>query len=285
MHVTDPASFVRALRRVNASESSIAYDNEDGTLRFVIAHNDDGSAGKFMAFDVCIANTDSDGPAGERLAAIMALDHDVQTDEFSDCYDLETFELPKDGPIDDEELQEMIDLVNKTYAYKICPCDKYLIKDKADLCFFCEATGDEAGLRKEQCPICLDDGYMMHLKKTSCCGQLVHRRCTKQWSNAGKTDKCALCRGPCDERPSKRAREVVIDLDDIAARISAHIIDSVTAQTTTPGDTTPGDTTPEGTTPEGTTPGDTTPGDTTPGDTTPGPAPGDDTDAPVQPIV
>ncbi len=217
----DMDSFLRALRRVDDCESSIAYDNEDGTIRFLIVHNAEGSAGKYMTFDVSVA-VDEDKDGG-RMAKIMDLDHDIwQEDEDSGLFEIESFEFLKQDP-DREDVRTMMDLVNKTYWYKVCPCQKYLIKDRSDLCFFCELTATPEDLTKDTCPICLEDAYMMHLKKTPCCSQLVHRGCIKEWSVKGKTDKCALCRGSSGEAPPhKRVAGplMVLDFEEVAARIA-----------------------------------------------------------------
>lgn len=205
--------FWDVLKRIYDSNDGVVYENEERSFKFMIRNNPDGGAGKFMVMDLVIIATEDD----ERVSEVLELEHDGWWDDDDDTsFIVESWEFEKAKP-DQEQLQEMMEYVNCTYDYKICPCGKYFIKDKKDACFFCEMTASDADMKRETCPICLADGFFMHMKKTKCCDQIVHRGCAKTWSLKGKTNTCALCRAPVLNSPPRMERDrIVLQIDETA---------------------------------------------------------------------
>lgn len=206
--------FWSAVQRIHETNSGITYHNEDSTFKLMIRNDPDGGAGKFMVLDLIIVAPEEE----ERVIEALEMENDGWWDEDDPtAFVVESWEFLKKDP-DEDEIKEMMDYVNATYKYKICPCAKYFIKDGKDMCVFCELTASQDDLKKESCPICLSDGYTMHMKKTKCCSQTVHKDCAKTWSLKGNTDKCALCRATNDDAPSRQPRggtdRLVLQIDE-----------------------------------------------------------------------
>jgi hypothetical protein len=205
--------FWSVLKRIHETNDGVVYQNEERSFKFMIRNDPDGGAGKFMVFDLAIIATEDD----DRVQEALEMEHDGWwDDDDSTMFVIESWEFEKAGP-DDEELQEMMDYVNCTYDYKICPCGTYFIKDKKDACFYCEMTASDEDMKRETCPICLSDGFTMHMKKTKCCDQIVHRGCAKAWTLKGKSGTCALCRAPTQASPPRVGRDrIVLQIDENA---------------------------------------------------------------------
>ena len=209
--VQDKTKFFSALQRIHATNGGLTFPNDDSTFKIMIRNDPEGGAGKFMVFDLVIIAPEDE----ERVIEVLELEHEGWWDEDDDsAFVVESWEFDKKVP-DDDELTEMVDYVNKVHGYKICPCAKYFIKDGRDLCYFCELTATDTSMHREACPICISDGYAMHMKTTSCCSQKVHTECARAWSLKGGTNTCALCRAPTsDIRRTIRADRVVVQFDD-----------------------------------------------------------------------
>lgn len=225
MFVSDRSQFLKTLRRVHADGSYIMYPNADDTLRFMLRDMAQGGAGKYMTFELVMVLDDEDG----RVAKALRYEHDEYADE-DDAVGrvIGDLELGKGSPDEDEleELDEFQALVNKTRGYRICPCETYLIKDDADKCFACEMRAVAADLVEDTCPICLEQALMMHMKRTKCCGKLVHRGCSAAWAASGSSSAptCPLCRGDSGEAPpTKRMRLDVVIEDSLVEGLVAAI--------------------------------------------------------------
>lgn len=232
--------FWTALKRVHATNSAVTYFSKDESFKLMIRNDPEGGAGKYMVVDLVIVAPEDE----DRVLDVLELENDGWwDDEDPAAFVVESWEFEKDAP-DEDELTEMMEYVNATYKYTFCPCGKYFIKDDRDVCVFCDMTASDDDLRKESCPICLSDGYMMHMKKTACCGQIVHRECCKAWTNKSKT--CALCRAKVTPDParrgSRRPTNVVLQIDDTAieqlvgriSRLAADTSETGTPETETP---------------------------------------------------
>ncbi len=211
--VKNKERFWEVLKRIHESNDGVVYENEERSFKFMIRNDPEGGAGKFMVMDLVIIATEND----ERVLDVLELEHDGWWDEDDDTsFVVESWEFEKSKP-NQEELQEMMDYVNCTYDYKICPCEKYFIKDKKDACFFCEMTASDDDMKRETCPICLVDGFAMHMKRTKCCNQVIHRGCARAWTLKGKTNTCAMCRAPTQASPPRRERDrIVLQIDESA---------------------------------------------------------------------
>jgi hypothetical protein len=205
--------FWSVLQRVHETNDAIVYENDERSFKFMIRNDPDGGAGKFMVMDLAIIAPEDD----ERVQEALEYEHDGWWDDDDPTtFVVESWEFEKAKP-DQGELQEMMDYVNRTHEYKICPCGRYLVKDKKDACFFCEMTASDDDMKRETCPICLCDGFAMHMKRTKCCDQIVHRGCAKAWTLKGKTGTCALCRAPTQASPPRIGRDqIVLQIDETA---------------------------------------------------------------------
>jgi hypothetical protein len=211
MMIRDNKQFVVALKRMHELPgSTMTYNSDDGKLSFVVRDLPQGRTGKSMTFDLGILVLEDD----HVLNKVLSLENDGWFDEQEDdssarIYVLEQFELDKPEP-DKDDIDAFVNSVNQTVKYKICPCDKYLIKDGDLKCFYCEMTATDEDLALQECPICSDEGLAMHMKKTSCCGKDVHRSCAIKWAleQLKKSEKtsCALCRTEIEEPEAKRIR-------------------------------------------------------------------------------
>jgi hypothetical protein len=240
MLVRDTKSLMETLRRMSESEKSIGYPNEDGTIRFILRNDPEGSAGRYMAFELVVVTDDENEDDNARVREAITHDYDGYWEDAADpaeaAYILDSWELPKDLPKDPakfasdevkETLEEIRDAINESRGYKICPCSKYFIKDGKPLCLFCHLTATPPDFEAAECPICMDDGLAMHMKPTKCCDKMVHRECLRTWGLKSNTDKCPLCRQPC-ETPKPRAR-VSRGSDQFVVRIGEAILEQLQA--------------------------------------------------------
>jgi hypothetical protein len=80
---------------------------------------------------------------------------------------------------------------------RICPCNRHLIKDKCDMCFFCHMTASSDELHKVMCTICHQETPRVTVHRQSCCQQFMHPLCLARWQcsdASGTNPTCPMCR-------------------------------------------------------------------------------------------
>ena len=92
------------------------------------------------------------------------------------------------------DARKVSDAVNAAYLYRVCPCGKYLIKDDAAICLYCQMTATPSTKRVHFCPICCDEGREMHMTHTPCCRQFAHTHCLATWHHKSGDERCPFCR-------------------------------------------------------------------------------------------
>jgi hypothetical protein len=176
------------LERLHATNDGVAFWSRSRKFKLMIRPDPEGSAGKFVTFDVVMLNDD------HTLDKFLELDTNGGfVDDDNEEYVIDSWEFDKKKP-GSQDLDSMIECVNSVYNYELCHCGERFIKDVgASMCVFCEMYARDEDLVKFTCPICLDDGIALHSKKTTCCSNVMHKTCYDEWSRKGNS-KCAICR-------------------------------------------------------------------------------------------
>lgn len=229
--VKDLSMLKGTLARMGESKMGMVYENHDGTIRFMLRLDPEGSSGHFDLFELCVV-ADKNDDACDRVREALVLDYDgwEAEDDPDSTYVMDSWEIRRGKP-SREILAKMRDTINSSTRYSICPCSKYLIKDGLDkkACFHCHVTATKDSFREISCPICFDDGLLMHMITTSCCKKQVHRECLRTWGIRSKTDKCPMCRQPCQMPPPRQPRSpaaemsIEIDMSELEGAVSRAI--------------------------------------------------------------
>lgn len=192
-YIQSAENFLRALRRLAGNNEGIQFDNVDSRLRIMLRHDptadDDDDHGFELAFVYC----EEKDPTG-KFATLLEFEHGGYFDD-DNGFVFESFEIPRAAVPSDEAVRYAAKLVDDVYHTRICPCDRYLIKDAADLCVHCELTATVAGIEKSQCGVCHEDAYACHAHRMTCCSKRLHTQCLERWKTTSQTDPCCpFCR-------------------------------------------------------------------------------------------
>ena len=186
--VQELKSLLAALERLFLLNDSVTFWNADRTLRYGL-RNDPCEEEGSVAFEFYVV-VDEDDP---HRALFDMSDDGYFDDDGSFVLNRWTFALASFGPGD---AATVAGALNRAYLYRVCPCAKYLIKDDAALCVFCQMTATVADRAVSFCPICCEDGVAMHMTRSTCCQQAMHRRCLDAWHAKQTPHTCPLCRAP-----------------------------------------------------------------------------------------
>ena len=193
--IRDPKALRTTLRRMQLANEAITFWNQDRTLKLMLRNDPDmdeeDDPVKLVSADLCIV-VDEDDAAATRA---MEMEHDGVFEE-STMFVVDNFEVPMDGPDALDELLVATRRINALHRTTICGCGKYLIKDEAPVCLFCEMTAADQDLDTQFCAICQDTGARAHMATQACCSQTLHRTCLDAWraKGEGETRRCPLCR-------------------------------------------------------------------------------------------
>lgn len=202
--ITDPGALLRVLKRLHATDDGYAgfRFRTAGGLRVAIRNDSDSDDLRdetWLAFDVNIAVEEDEPPSV--LKAIKNEIH-VIADDTAGLYVIDEFEF---DPADQESLTSAMDFINDVNMWTVCPCGDYFIKDRGDMCYFCDMSmrADENG---EQifCPICHDVGHVRWMVTTNCCKQKLHKKCKEACivsedlrnRDGARCSRCPMCREP-----------------------------------------------------------------------------------------
>lgn len=197
--VKDAKSLLACLLRMHASNEAVVFWNASREFKMML-RNDPVEPG-VVAFDLCIVPDDDsddegDSEGGDPLRQVLELEHDGYDEDGMFVVEARSF------PMDDLVarpylLDDVLGRINAVWRYAVCKCNRYLIKDGAPTCLFCQLTHDVvADAAEHVCAICLERSPARHMVKQACCAQLLHARCLAVWtSSAGQHARCPLCRG------------------------------------------------------------------------------------------
>lgn len=185
MLVQDPRSMASALRRLMITNDAMLFYNQQQSLKLMI-RNDPVDADT-LACELAVV-TDDD----EQLQRVMELNNDAYVDE-PGTYVIDSWSFPL-KTFKPEDAAKVMAAVNAAYAVTVCPCGRYLIKDDAPMCTFCDMTSRAGERATHFCSICCEDGMEMHMTTMPCCQQLLHQRCLDTWKDKSGDDRCPLCR-------------------------------------------------------------------------------------------
>ena len=187
--VREVTSLLAAMERLYLLNDSVCFWNADRSLRCGLRHDpsddDDG-----VGFELYVV-VDEDDPGAKALFDMS--DDGYVDDDGTFVLHRWTFRLASFGP---EDAATVASVINRLYLYRVCRCSKYLIKDDAFLCVFCQMTATIGDRAVVFCPICCEDGVAMHMTCVPCCQQTLHTRCLEAWHAKRTPRTCPLCRAP-----------------------------------------------------------------------------------------
>lgn len=179
--VRDPASLLAALERLFLATDSVNFWNDGRSMKMGI-RSEPADEDDYVDIEVYLV---MDSAMKEPLS--MSDDGYIDDDKFVVrrwTFPMVDFTVAK--------AEKIATLLNEMYLYRLCPCGKYIIKDDALLCVYCQLTATTAERATHYCPICCQDGVLKHMEETACCKQMLHRHCQKRWRLEHK--QCPLCR-------------------------------------------------------------------------------------------
>jgi hypothetical protein len=146
-----------------------------------------------MSFEIVVIYGEEKDPQGTFKSLL-----DREFEEIDeDVYLLEDFTIRKNAKADSTEVLEAIKNVNACYEYRLCPCNKYVIKDAHAMCFYCHMTAVNSDMNLETCTICHEETHKIAMRPQPCCKQYMHTRCINTWNNLNPN--CPICRGIPDK--------------------------------------------------------------------------------------
>lgn len=189
--VSDGAALLSALVRLHAHNDAIIFWNADESFK-ILMRNDPVDSETY-AFDLSIlCEEDADDPVNK----LLQTEHDGYFDE-PGVFTFETLSVSSSSGADADDVRHAMSRINELWAYKICPCGSYLIKDGGSLCNFCDMTMTPADREVHFCPICHENSIRKHMTRQDCCSQYIHTSCLNTWyaKSGSSGGACPLCRG------------------------------------------------------------------------------------------
>jgi hypothetical protein len=195
MFIKNAQNFTSALRRLNAHNDAMIFWNDARDLKLMIRADMSEEDDEWMTFDFVIVYDAESDRSGTRFE-LMDLEHDGYYDDDEDLFFIDDFRMPKCPSFDNEDTIKAMNLINKFYTTRVCPCSKYLIKNGEASCTYCLLTADAKDAVEFTCPICLDTIFGCHAVCQPCCSTHLHRACLDTWSNQSMDSarRCPLCR-------------------------------------------------------------------------------------------
>lgn len=217
--------FLNGLRRLHAADDALAWTNDAGDLKFSMTSVADDADGRDMEFEVAYVVD----PADAKLRRLLDKEPKGMLDDDDDptAFLIDSFDLDRDDPAPDV-LAEMQALFRKTKAYAVCPCDEYVVKDGGAMCVHCEMTATDEGLVREECPICMETGAVMHMTTTGCCKKRLHVACWDACVTKGKSTACPFCRDDPLVKLMPQINDIIATLAaNVAARNATEVVDAM----------------------------------------------------------
>lgn len=178
--------FLGSLNRIYSANRGFTFRNEEETFDLTLRPDPDVT--DRMSFEVVILYEEEKDPNGTFRALLERECIEMDEDEFL----LEDFCLSKEATPDSPEVAHAINIINACYAYRLCSCSKYMIRDAHPMCYFCHMIATEEDMKKETCAICHEETPKIGMKPQPCCRQYMHVRCIKKWNDTNPN--CPICR-------------------------------------------------------------------------------------------
>jgi hypothetical protein len=189
--VCDGSALLSTLVRLHAHNDAIIFWNAEESFK-ILLRNDPVDLETY-AFDLSIlCEEDADDP----LNKMLQTEHDGFFDE-PGVFTFETTTVSQSSTADSDDVRTAMTRINDIWAYKICMCGSYLIKDDGSMCNFCAMTLTPADREVHFCPICHENSIRKHMTRQDCCSQYIHTSCLNTWYAKGDPSSamCPLCRG------------------------------------------------------------------------------------------
>lgn len=188
--VSDGSALLSALVRLHAHNDAIIFWNAEESFK-ILLRNDPVDLETY-SFDLSILCEED---ADDSVNKLLQTEHDGYFDE-PGVFTFETISVSSSSRADSEDVRHAMNRINELWAYKICPCGAYLIKDEGSMCNFCEMTLTPADREVHFCPICHENSIQKHMTRQDCCSQYIHTTCLDTWyAKSDSSGVCPLCRG------------------------------------------------------------------------------------------
>ena len=189
--ITSKEALLQTLIRLREANDNIAF-RTTGWLR-VMVRNDPSSDSvnkDNLDFDVSVV-AEEEVPA---VAKALKNEIDIIEDECGVIV-IEEYSFLE---TDTESLEQTMDFLNLVDSWCICPCGEYLIKDKKNMCYYCDMTQNPQETAGIFCPICHEEGCSRWMVETECCKQKMHRKCRETCIATAEARlqeaSCPMCR-------------------------------------------------------------------------------------------
>ena len=192
--VREPLGLLQCLRRLHETTDSLVFWNADKTIRLMLRVDAEDSDQDTMAFCLGVVVSEDDDDAMD-LTEVLKLEHEGYLDE--DVFVIETVTLSRSTATPgDEDLIKVMRAINRLFAFRICPCAQYFLKDEDHaVCAWCLLGSAGADMETEFCCICHQKAAVRHMAKQPCCGQKLHQLCLDAWNRSrGGEAPCPMCR-------------------------------------------------------------------------------------------
>lgn len=189
--ISNKKYLLEALHRMNDEHRGFSFENHEGTFQMTLRPEkneclvDDG----FISFEIVVVYGEDKDPHRTFRALLEREFEEMDEDE----YLVDDFSIEKTSTETSEDVCVAMDIINRCFSYRFCPCNKYLIGGTTyPMCYHCHMTATEDDMKIETCTICHDETPRIAMKPQPCCKQYMHVRCIDKWNDVNPT--CPMCR-------------------------------------------------------------------------------------------
>lgn len=190
--IQNPLFLLDALRDLHRDEESIMFPNATGDIVYVLQATGDATD-ELMSFDLAMCY-DETVDCHEKIRYILEHEYSaIQNEE--DNYSMYMFTVKPEPS--SAELLEIMDVLNRMHAMRICECFRYFVKaPDRDVCYMCTMRGHLSSDLPVDCVICNDpvQTSMGSMEMKACCQQVMHKRCVELWRRDDASKICPICR-------------------------------------------------------------------------------------------
>ena len=185
--VHDPKCLLACLLRMHVANEAVVFWNKSREFKIMLRNDPEDAA--TISFEVCIVAEDGD----DQVSRVLELEYDGYFD--SDAFVVESYAYGMEAAVKQPDtLRDSCTKLNELYAYTVCRCGAYFIKDGAGMCLFCQLSSDAIDATRHFCAICHDSSIVQHMVSQTCCKQMLHRACVAAWQAKSSSTACPLCR-------------------------------------------------------------------------------------------
>ena len=195
--IQNAENFLNGLKRLYDTDEAIVFPNIDETFVVMIRSEQEHECDDEMIFEVLIVyDVNKHSEQFLQLLEREVIEND--DDEFF----LGRVCISKTSTKDSEDVTRDMQRINGFYAMRICPCNRYFIRDVYPVCIYCQMIASEEQMQCSTCTICHEETPKIAMAPRPCCKQSMHMHCLDRWLNSeasGENPTCPICRAPVEK--------------------------------------------------------------------------------------